>query len=161
MGRKTYASIPPKFRPLSNRVNIVLSRAYPSPATSSIPDSLSIDTTSVEVPSLTAAVQLLGQTPRTSAGRVFVIGGAEIYKAALEEKLESANVKRILLTRVLTEVECDTFFPVRLEEDGGSEDGSWTKKSKEELDAWVGVPVPDGVQTEGGVEYIFEMWERD
>jgi len=39
----------------------------------------------------------------------------------------------------------------------------WVRRSKEELDSWVGETVPEGVQVEGegqGTRYIFEMWER-
>jgi dihydrofolate reductase len=86
--------------------------------------------------------------------RAFVIGGAQIYKEALEK----ADTKRILLTRVLTDFECDTFFPVQLNEDGTAD--GWTRKTKDELDSWVGETVPEGVQEENGTRYVFEMWER-
>jgi dihydrofolate reductase len=89
-------------------------------------------------------------------GRAFVIGGAQIYKAALEIK----ETKRILLTRVLTDFECDTFFPVALGEDEKGQGEEWEKKSKVELDEWVRESVPEGVQEENGTMYIFEMWER-
>ena len=39
--------------------------------------------------------------------KVYVIGGAAVYKAALE----SADCEQILLTRVFTEFPCDTFLP--------------------------------------------------
>ena len=87
--------------------------------------------------------------------KIFVIRGAQIYEAAL--KKEQAN--RILLTRVLTDFECDTFFPIQLNEDGTGDYG-WERKSKEELDRWAGETVPEGVQEEGGTKYLFEMWER-
>jgi dihydrofolate reductase len=86
--------------------------------------------------------------------RAFVIGGAQIYKEALAK----AETKRILLTRVLTDFECDTFFPIQLNEDGKAE--GWERKTKEELDRWVGETVPEGVQEENGTKYVFEMWER-
>ena len=109
--------------------------------------------------------------------RIFVIGGAEVYASALQ--LPTAT--RILLTRVYTDFECDTFFPVRLQgpargRDGGkeSETGnepdsggkrdlageSWVQRSKAELDAWVGECVPEGRQSEAGVEWEYELWER-
>jgi dihydrofolate reductase len=104
--------------------------------------------------------------------RCFVIGGAEIYKVALQRK----EAKRVLLTRVeklgvgevedgkpIQEFECDTFFPVKLEESQDQvEDGKgeWKKNTKEELDAWTGEKVPEGWQEEGGTRYVFEMWER-
>ncbi len=105
----------------------------------------------VKLPSLASA--LTGLSYIRDIGRAFVIGGAEIYTASLAEKA----AKRILLTRVLTDFECETFFPANLSEDGGSE---WQKKSKKELDQWVGEEVPDGVQEENGVRYLFEMYER-
>jgi dihydrofolate reductase len=86
--------------------------------------------------------------------RAFVIGGAQIYKAALERK----ETKRILLTRVLSDFECDTFFPVGLDDNGKAE--GWERKSKEELDSWVGEQVPQGIQEENGTRYVFEMWEK-
>ena len=91
---------------------------------------------------------------RTEVNRAFVIGGAQVYKAALERK----EARRILLTRVLSDFECDTLFPVQLDESGKSEE--WERKSKEELDRWVGEQVPEGVQEENGTRYVFEMWEK-
>ena len=91
---------------------------------------------------------------KTKVNRAFVIGGAQIYKAALERK----ETKRILLTRVLSDFECDTFFPLQLDESGKSE--GWERKSKEDLDRWVGEQVPEGVQEENGTRYVFEMWEK-
>jgi dihydrofolate reductase len=141
MGRKTWDSIPPKFRPLKGRNNIVISR---SPTTE-------------EGKILTSSLQGAIEEAMKGEGRAFVIGGAQIYKAALERK----ETKRILLTRILSDFECDTFFPVVLGEDGRAE--GWVRRSKEELDGWVAESVPEGVQVEGegeGTRYIFEMWER-
>lgn len=86
--------------------------------------------------------------------RVFVIGGAEIYKAALETK----EAKRILLTRIKGQFECDAFFPIDLGEEGKSE--GWRRREKGELDSWTGEEVLGGEQEEGGTKYEFEMWER-
>lgn len=68
------------------------------------------------------------------------------------------EAKRILLTRIKGEFECDTYFPIKLGEDGKGE--GWRRKSKGELDAWTGEEVPVGDQEEGGIKYEFEMWER-
>lgn len=140
MGRKTWESIPPRFRPLKDRVNVVVSRGE------------GVYEKAVRVGSFDAAVWFAGRTKADR--RAFVIGGAQIY----EEALKSAETKRILLTRVLSDFECDTFFPVQLNEDGNGE--GWERKSKEELDEWVGETVAEGVQEENGTKYVFEMWER-
>ena len=99
--------------------------------------------------------------------KVFVIGGAEIYSTALG--LE--NTKRILLTRLRTNFECDTFFPLGLDDSGAAEGESaggsgkeskvWRRRSKAELDAWTGEEVPGGVQQDGDVRWEYEMWELD
>jgi dihydrofolate reductase len=140
MGRKTWESIPPRFRPLKDRNNVVISRS-----------SNGFDH-AITVASMDVALNVISSTVLDR--RAFVIGGAQIYKEALEK----AETKRILLTRVLTDVECDTFFPVKLNEDGTAD--GWTRKTKDELDSWVGESVPQGVQEENGTRYIFEMWER-
>ncbi|TAQ87706.1 hypothetical protein B7494_g3950 [Chlorociboria aeruginascens] len=145
MGRKTYASIPPQFRPLKSRFNIILS-------SSASPGLTADSTSSATVPSISAALSLLSGSPPIH--RAFIIGGAQVYKTALE----MPEAKRILFTRILGDFECDTYFPVELGEDGRTE--GWQRKSKEELDGWVGENVPEGVQTENGVSYTFEMWER-
>ena len=88
-------------------------------------------------------------------GRVFVIGGAQIYRKALQ----MVQARRILLTRVLNEFKYDTTFPITLGEDGKAD--GWVRRSKEELDEWVGERVAEGTQVEGETEYVFEMWERD
>jgi dihydrofolate reductase len=140
MGRKTWESIPPKFRPLKDRTNVVIRRT----------PELNAEGGTV-VGSVEGAIQAAGNT---EVGRAFIIGGAQIYKAALERK----EAKRILLTRVLTDFECDTFFPVQLDETGKI--AGWERKSKEELDSWVGEHVAVGIQEENDTRYVFEMWEK-
>ncbi|TVY83534.1 Dihydrofolate reductase [Lachnellula suecica] len=147
MGRKTWDSIPPRFRPLKDRRNVIISRSLEQ-------------TTSAEsqiVGSLPEALNLLSQQSTASdskTGKAFIIGGAQIYEAALELK----QARRILLTRILSDFECDTTFPVVLPESG--EGNGWQRKGKAELDAWVGETVAEEIQEETGTKYVFEMWER-
>jgi dihydrofolate reductase len=67
MGRKTWESLPEKFRPLPNRRNIVISRnaAYAAPG-AEVFDSLEA-----------------ARDACAAAGRAFVIGGGDIYAQAL------------------------------------------------------------------------------
>ncbi|KAI0481614.1 dihydrofolate reductase [Xylaria cf. heliscus] len=158
MGRKTWDSIPPKFRPLKGRLNIVISRSHAEPAAADI----NAETEAVKVGSLEQAIQYLQSAPTTAAqtGKVFVIGGAQIYAAALQLR----EARRVLLTRVMSDFECDTFFPLQLSEApseaerGGA--GRWVRKSKEDLDQWTGETVPEGIQEENQTQYEFQMWER-
>ncbi|KAK1768609.1 dihydrofolate reductase [Phialemonium atrogriseum] len=156
MGRKTWDSIPSKFRPLKGRLNIVISRS-PSTSASTTASTSSGDEGPVHATSLEQALEQLRAARSSSSGRVFVVGGAQVYGAALGSGL----ARRVLLTRVLTGgIECDTFFPLgALRGEGKGEEG-WARRSKEEMDAWVGEVVPEGVQLEGETEYEFEMWER-
>lgn len=157
MGRKTWESIPPKFRPLKDRINVNISR---SNSDFQIRPAEQGKEAHYDAESLGATMAYLttNTSDKRSIEKIFVIGGGQIYKAALERK----EAKRILFTRILDDFECDTSFPVTLGEDGKGADG-WVRRSKEELDAWVGENVPDGEQVEGekGTRYVFEMWEKE
>ncbi|GKT53442.1 dihydrofolate reductase [Colletotrichum tofieldiae] len=153
MGRKTWESIPPKFRPLKGRLNIVISRSHPAPDSASAPD---LDKEPVKVGSLEQALAYLradGVAGRL--GKVFVIGGAQIYDAALR----APEAKRVLLTKVLADFECDAFFPLRLSDEEEVAEG-WRKAGKSELDAWAGEEVEGGEIEENGARYEFQMWEK-
>jgi dihydrofolate reductase len=94
MGRSTYESIAPKFRPLSDRFNLVLSRdpSYQPQGAFSLP-------------SLDAALAFL--TTLETLDRVFCAGGAQIYALSLQHP----RCARIHLTRVHAQFECDTQLP--------------------------------------------------
>ena len=93
MGRKNYDSIPEKYRPLAGRTNVVLSRKPNFEA----PDCLVFD-------SFENCVASLELAPDQKA---FIIGGAEIYKLALESGL----VHEMYLTHIDKTYGADTFFP--------------------------------------------------
>jgi dihydrofolate reductase len=93
MGRKNYDSIPEKYRPLAGRTNVVLSRKPNFEA----PDCLVFD-------SFENCVASLELAPDQKA---FIIGGAEIYKLALESGL----VDEMYLTHIDKTYGADTFFP--------------------------------------------------
>ncbi|KAI0825090.1 dihydrofolate reductase [Trametes gibbosa] len=164
MGRATWESIPQKFRPLPERLNIVISRDVkyellpPNAGTSKAPVYLH---TSVD-----SAVNRLSQTDSVEKPlyRSFVAGGAHIYRATLALPTSSHTfVDRILLTRVLSPAfdDCDVFFPDIIEENGrGGEQEKWKQASYAELKEWAGFDVPEGIQEENGVQYEFQMWVR-
>jgi dihydrofolate reductase / thymidylate synthase len=95
MGRKTWESIPPKFRPLPGRHNIVLSR-------------LPHEVPGVEYhESLKDAFYSLMHT-QSNIEKIFIIGGASLYA----EALHSPYCERVYLTNIFNDFpECDTFFP--------------------------------------------------
>lgn len=96
MGRKTYDSIPQKFRPLPNRKNIVISRNK----------SLNYNDGSIVLGSLESAFDYISGLNPTSVDKVFVIGGAEIYKEAFKR----SDLQEVFLTRVNHVYDCDTFI---------------------------------------------------
>ncbi|GJM41009.1 MAG: dihydrofolate reductase [Ardenticatenaceae bacterium] len=89
MGRKTYESIPAKFRPLKGRHNIVLTRdeRYEAPG-------------ATVVHSVNAALEAAGEVEEIIVG-----GGANLYAQLLP------HTNRIYLTVVDAELEGDAFFP--------------------------------------------------
>mmetsp|Transcript_116373 Transcript_116373/g.375881 ORF Transcript_116373/g.375881 Transcript_116373/m.375881 type:complete len:491 (+) Transcript_116373:62-1534(+) len=100
MGRKTWESIPEKFRPLAGRVNVVLSRAAAEPDFASpYPEGVLV------APSVASAVERLAGCGDVL--EVFVIGG----QAAYEEALRMPNCERLFITRIGKDMECDAFFP--------------------------------------------------
>ncbi|KAJ7630916.1 dihydrofolate reductase-like domain-containing protein [Roridomyces roridus] len=146
MGRNTWESIPVKFRPLKNRSNIVVSR------------NASYDVGSAKLESgLQAAIKRMNYEKNA---RGFIIGGASLYAESLALTPSSAVgfVDRILLTRIVSPAfdECDVFMPDFL---GGTSE--WKRATHDALEAWVGFEVAEGVQTENGIEYEFQMWVRE
>jgi dihydrofolate reductase len=89
MGRKTWESLPPKFRPLPGRANIVVSRDPGYRAEGA--------TVAGSVAAALAAAQ--------GAREVFVIGGAELYAQALPA------ATRLELTEIAADFAGDAHFP--------------------------------------------------
>lgn len=92
MGRKTWDSIPKKFKPLEDRLNIVLSRT-----TTNIEGAVCYD-------SLDRALESLQSDP--SVGHVFVIGGSQVYQEAFRHSL----CESVFITTIDSEFECDTYL---------------------------------------------------
>ncbi|MCK6411351.1 MAG: dihydrofolate reductase [Azonexus sp.] len=94
MGRKTWESLPPRFRPLPGRRNIVISRQpdYAAPG-AELADSLE------------NALARLSTVDAAAPGPIFVIGGEQIYRQAL------ALADRLEVTEVELAPEGDAWFP--------------------------------------------------
>jgi dihydrofolate reductase len=89
MGRRTWDSLPDRFRPLPGRRNVVVTR------------NAEWDAEGAErAGSLEDALRLVDGSPQ-----VFVVGGGELYAEALRLADE------LLLTEIDAEIEGDTFFP--------------------------------------------------
>jgi dihydrofolate reductase len=146
MGRKTWDSIPPNFRPLKDRLNIVVTRDV-----AAFEKTLDAGDSGVMVaPGIVRALARLEE--RADVERVFVIGGASVYTTALE----LPQTKNVLLTKINEEFECDTYFPVNLEEAA-----VWRKADRERLGDFVGEKVQEGAVEEKGVRFEFCLFERD
>ncbi|WP_163506152.1 dihydrofolate reductase [Fodinicola acaciae] len=84
MGRRTWESLPPRFRPLPGRRNLVLSRR-PQDGVETFAD--------------------LSQALAAASGDVWVMGGAAVYEAALP------YADRIVVTEIQESFDGDTYAP--------------------------------------------------
>ena len=96
MGRKTWESLPPRFRPLPGRRNIVVTRqneyaASGAEVADSLKNALNLASTVTD-----------GNTEPTTA---FIIGGEQIYTQAMD------LAQRLEITEVGLEPEGDAWFP--------------------------------------------------
>lgn len=98
MGRKTWESLPDKWRPLPGRLNVVLTknRHYALPA-----DVLRFHDLSEALDSLNSADNL------KKIDQIFVIGGANVYAQAVLHPL----CQKVYLTVIEKDFDCDVSFP--------------------------------------------------
>jgi dihydrofolate reductase len=95
MGRRTWDGLPEKFKPLPGRLNGVLSKQTGMKSDGTFHLWAQLD-------------DALNELERNETVReVFLIGGGQIYAAALEH----AACARIYQTRIDSAFGCDTFFP--------------------------------------------------
>jgi dihydrofolate reductase len=89
MGRKCWESLPEKFRPLPNRLNIVVTRDKNYQAEGAI---------------VTHDLESTIKAFKNSSNDVFIIGGSEIYNQSFK------YADGVYLTRILTSVDGDTYL---------------------------------------------------
>ncbi|KAG0149179.1 hypothetical protein CROQUDRAFT_40223 [Cronartium quercuum f. sp. fusiforme G11] len=173
MGRKTWESIPARFRPLAGRINIVISRSTPRIYSSTD----SNDTFLAD--SLPSACQLIQSLVLSGeAGpifRSFLIGGGELYREALDKpKMDGIyELDRLMVTRIVEEgpigLECDTFLPdfTTLQSPGGGR--AWELCTPTELEQWLGKTEQElrrlgfsSVETlqDGPIRFVFQLWRE-
>lgn len=97
MGRTTWESLPEKYRPLPNRINIILS------------SSIKLDVKDCYVKNSFEALFKFLNEPflKETFESVFIIGGASIYKQAIQ----LPNCEKLYITHVLNAFSCDAYFP--------------------------------------------------
>ena len=97
MGRNTWESIPKKFKPLSNRLNIVLSRFNNEcPGADLVTNELDY------------AIQYVNNLKNIE--QIFIIGGAELYKYCLYND-DRYIISNLYITHIHKNFKCTKFFP--------------------------------------------------
>ncbi|KAI8893894.1 dihydrofolate reductase-like domain-containing protein [Globomyces pollinis-pini] len=134
MGRKTWDSIPSAFKPLSGRMNIVLSRTIPE----SQLDNVKYFTTMEDA---------IVWCERNEIDSVFVIGGGQIYSLALP------YTDLLFITRVESPqaIQCDVFLDINMEQFQRVDDGQF----KELLPFVETMPF-----NEGTFQCQFQLWKK-
>lgn len=94
MGRKTWETIPEKFRPLEGRKNIVVTRNKDY----KVPEGVLLTRSYEEA-------KILAQNHDNR--NIWNIGGGSLYKQAVEDQ----DTKELHITRILGKKNCDVHFP--------------------------------------------------
>lgn len=108
MGRVTWESIPEKFRPLSDRLNIVVTSGE------------------IDVPGVVVArsLDLALEACPDNSDPIWIIGGAKLYSEAVSD----LRCRAVFLSRINKNYDCDTFFPKM--------NGVWLKEAEEDYGDW-------------------------
>jgi dihydrofolate reductase / thymidylate synthase len=122
MGRRTWDSLPPRFRPLDGRLNLIVSRGRPE-----LPDDV------ILAASLDDA---LARATTAGIESIFVVGGAQIYAAAVADP----RCRVVYLTRIDATYDTDAHFPA--------------------LDAGFRLDAEDPPCTDAAVGYRIQRWVR-
>lgn len=130
MGRKTWDSLPPRFRPLPGRLNVVVSRQPDWQADGALGAS--------DLPSALALARRQRAPEQADGAPIWVIGGAQLYAAALP------LAQRIAVTELESTFEGDACAP-RL----GPE---WELESQDPASGWH--------QSSTGLRYRFKFLRR-
>lgn len=93
MGRKTWESIPKKFRPLPGRKNVILSKTL-----SKAPESTEL------YRSLKEAVQSL--STQDAIEKIYIIGGSKLYNHTLQNLIPD----KLYITFLYKDFDCDVFL---------------------------------------------------
>lgn len=109
MGRKTWDSLPPKFRPLPGRTNVVITRQVDWQENGALPANNMLEALSI--------CEHMSIILDPSPDQVWVIGGAQIYAQALP------FAKRVVVTEIDADFQGDAFAPIL--------DAQWTETSRE------------------------------
>lgn len=91
MGKNTYLSLPKAFRPLPNRLNIVISSGEPVEIAENLVWYTSLDNALTDL--------------ANNEEEIMIIGGAQIYKQAI------TKTDTIFATEIDAVLDADTFFP--------------------------------------------------
>jgi dihydrofolate reductase len=116
MGRKTWDSIPPVYRPLKGRINIVVTSK-----TAELCKEVTPDCPFFVAPSLEKALRIAEIVSTKSA---MIIGGETLYRQALE----AGVVTRIIASIIKGEFEGEILFP-KLGPEFPIEAPGWTRKT--------------------------------
>ncbi|GAD93067.1 hypothetical protein PVAR5_1667 [Paecilomyces variotii No. 5] len=191
MGRKTYLSLPGHLRPLAKRINVVVSRNATGPVQSMVLVDLETQkakkaataatvaqadaakekkwepvTDAIVCSGLDSALETLRKDfeQQGKLGKVFVIGGGEIYASSLQLSHEGLQV-RVVMTKVKRRntpegkeqaFECDTFFPV----DEMTPEQGWREATADEVTDWVGETVSSDWKEDGDVAIQIVGYEK-
>ena len=98
MGRKTWESIPEKYRPLRGRINLVLTKNSNQKYPSEVLVSNDFD----------KALELIKKdSDRGIVESIYVIGGQQIFNIAIS----FVSCQKLYVTQIDHSFDCDTFFP--------------------------------------------------
>lgn len=139
MGRKTYFGVPKDKRPLSERLNIVLSTTL---KTEDLPENVILQ------PNLKSALHFLELKTETTKNieNVWIVGGSGVY----EEAMSLPNCYRLYITRIHGQFECDTFFPA-------IPDNFVEIKDPELLSD---EQIPQGLQKEDDITFEYKLFQK-
>jgi dihydrofolate reductase len=110
MGRKTWVSLPERFRPLPGRRNIVITRQS------------GFEAAGADVRNSLASALELAATDTGTDGMVWVIGGAEVFSAIVD------TADRLEVTTINADIEGDAVAPAITER--------WRVAAEDPVDGW-------------------------